>query len=99
LAGDFISTQKDGGIGRPCCVFAIGSNEALPSVRAGLFGTGALSLETQQIQLVDMLRAVAEKDRTISELNMQLLAVQQTFGWRALRVSEKYATVCYPSVA
>jgi O-antigen biosynthesis protein len=84
LAGAFISTQKDGGIGRPYCVFAIGSNEALPSIRAGLFGTGALSLETPQIQLVDMLRAVAEKDRTISELNMQLLAVQQAFGWRAL---------------
>ena len=29
-------------------------------------------------------KAVAEKERTISELNMQLLAVQQTIGWRAL---------------
>jgi O-antigen biosynthesis protein len=83
LAGDFIITQEDGDIDRPYCVVAIGSNEALPSVRPGLFGTGALSLETQQVELIDMLRVIAEKDRTISELNMQLLAAQQTIAWRA----------------
>jgi GT2 family glycosyltransferase/2-polyprenyl-3-methyl-5-hydroxy-6-metoxy-1,4-benzoquinol methylase len=82
VAGDFIPSQKEGAISGPYCVFAIGSNGALPPVRVGLFGTGGLSLDTQQIQLVDTLKTIAEKERTISELNMQLLAAQQTVGWR-----------------
>jgi len=81
FAGDFIPSQREGGV--PCCLFAIGSNEPLPPFCAGFFGTREISLDTQQIQLVDTLRAVAERDRTISELNMQLLAAQQSIGWRA----------------
>jgi glycosyltransferase involved in cell wall biosynthesis/2-polyprenyl-3-methyl-5-hydroxy-6-metoxy-1,4-benzoquinol methylase len=84
VAGDFIPSQKEGGISGPCYVFAMGSNGALPPVRVGLFGTEGEALGSLQVQLDDTLAAVAEKERTISELNMQLLAVQQTIGWRTL---------------
>lgn len=84
VAGDFIPSQKEDGISAPCYVFAMGSNGALPPVRVGLFGTVGGSLDAPQVQSNDTLAAVAEKERTISELNMQLLAVQQTIGWRTL---------------
>jgi ubiquinone/menaquinone biosynthesis C-methylase UbiE len=74
VAGDFIPGQKESAISSPCYVFAIGSNEALPTVRVGLFGTEGLPLDTLQMQLADTLKAVAEKERTIAELNMRLLA-------------------------
>ena len=83
VVGDFIPSQTEGAISRPYYVFAIGSNEALPPIRVGLFGTGGLSLDNLQSQLAGTLKAAADKDRTISELNMQLLAAQQTLGWRA----------------
>jgi O-antigen biosynthesis protein len=83
VAGDFIPSPKEGAISGPYYTFAIGSNEVLPPVCGGLFGNGRVSSDNLEIQLADTLKAVAEKERTISELNMQLLAAQQTIGWRA----------------
>ncbi len=91
LADDFISSKKERVISGPGYVFAIGSDATLPPVCTRLFGTAGLSLDSLPIQLAGMLEVVAEKERTISELNMQLLAAQQTIGWRA---STRFQKIC-----
>jgi len=55
---------------------AIASNGPLPNLSAGFTGGEAALVEFLQAQLEEKEKAVAEKERTISELNMQLLAVQ-----------------------
>lgn len=91
LGADFISGEKERVTGDPDYLFAIGSNETLPPVCARLFGTAELSLNSLQSQLADALKVVSEKEMTISELNMQLLAAQQTIGWRA---STRFQKMC-----